>query len=723
MAAEVIRFKHRAFIVFDKADAAWAEELQRELENTRIPWELIGKATPLGPVPRDLKPVFRYGDEVPEGQVLTDAASAALAESLFLVVLCSPDGAKSELVNKAVCRFKASGKRERIIPVIIAGAPKDEERECFAPGLRYKTVDDGTLSIESEDPVAPLVIDARPEGDGKDTAILRLKAALLGVDSAALIVPTEKAGKRRSWLRRSIVAVLVLLAIAGGAVGWMRYQLATDAAMLDRTLETGTSAAVRLLEFADQFGLPRSAVLSLGQSSESMLRDLAQWGPDGSLLRAREAAILLAFSRLDEALGHPDGGRQRMAKAAERLAAIKADDVGNADRQRDIALVELAAGNALLARGLPDEALKLLRPGFAIMERRDAANPDNAERQRDLSLAANALGDALMAKGALDEALQRYREALTIRERLLARDPRNEAWRRDLSVSHERIGDVLAARSESNDALQAYRTGLALRLAAVDPDAPGVWQRQLSIVYNKIGDVLVERGALDEALNAYRGGLALQLAAANRDNAGRRDLSVSYERIGDVLRTQRSWDEALAAYRASLAIRDRLVAADPANPRWARDLPVSHERIGDALMGRGAVDEAIEAYRTSLAQRERLSGSDEDRVASQRDIAVSHNKLGDALASKGQTEEALKNFRAGLAIRERLVALDPANAQLQWDLLVLQWRLASSGDDPAKRFGQIVATMRDLAAKRQLSVEQARWLPAAEQELARVKGY
>jgi hypothetical protein len=29
--------------------------------------------------------------------------------------------------------------------------------------------------------------------------------------------------------------------------------------------------------------------------------------------------------------------------------------------------------------------------------------------------------------------------------------------------------------------------------------------------------------------------------------------------------------------------------------------------------------------------------------------------------------------------------------------------------------------MRDLAAKRQLSVEQARWLPAAEQELARVR--
>ncbi|MGZ8396702.1 MAG: hypothetical protein ACXW3X_09325, partial [Rhodoplanes sp.] len=112
---------------------------------------------------------------------------------------------------------------------------------------------------------------------------------------------------------------------------------------------------------------------------------------------------------------------------------------------------------------------------------------------------------------------------------------------------------------------------------------------------------------------------------------------------------------------------------------------------------------------------------DQRNVGLQRDIAVSHNKIGDALAAQGATDDALKSYRAGLAIRERLVAQDPANAQLQWDLLVLQWRLASSGDDPAKRFGMIVSTMRDLAAKRQLSVDQARWLSAAEQELARVR--
>src|SRR5207342_121887 len=99
---------------------------------------------------------------------------------------------------------------------------------------------------------------------------------------------------------------------------------------------------------------------------------------------------------------------------------------------------------------------------------------------------------------------------------------------------------------------------------------------------------------------------------------------------------------------------------------------------------RGALDDALAAYRTSLSLRERLADKDQRNVGLQRDIAVSHNKIGDALAAQGATDDALKSYQAGLAIRERLVAQDPANAQLQWDLLVLQWRLASSGDDPAK---------------------------------------
>ncbi len=843
MAAEATQSNYRAFIAFSKADMQWADELQRSLDIVRVAPELVGRDTPCGPAPTDLKPMYHCGDGAPDGQGLTEEAAAALAESLFLVVLCSPDAAKSEHVNDAVRRFKLAGKRERIIPVIIGGESKDA---AYPPALRFKLADDGALSFESQEPVAPLVIDARVEGDGRYLAVLKLSAALAGLDlntylqseaapvqpSPALplsglqsadapppVPPVESAvtgapplkpealaaatpamesvpeprppsveepaptaksapveeppspakpppvaelapaakqaaveepvpavkpafvgeqaptpkpasaqeparGQRRMRKPRSrraarLVAALVLIAAIGGALAWLRYELPRNPTLLDGVLEAGTTGTVRVAEFAERLGLPRSVTLGFVRANESALRNIADWGPDIPALRYRKAMMLLAFARQDEVLGRSGAGRERITRATALLAGVTPDS-RNANREREVALARVAAGADLLAQGAADEALKILRPTLPTLQRRVAAKPDATENQRDLSLAENAVGDAFLAKGLLDEALQRFRDALAIRERLVVLDPKNEVWRRDLSVSHERVGDVLMAKAELNDALKAYRTSLALRLTAVDPEASGGWQRQLAVAHNKIGDVLVARGALDEALNSYRAGLALQLAAPNRDDAARRDLAVSYERIGDVLRTQRAWDDALAAYRTSLEIRERLAASDPDNARWGRDLAVSHERIGD-VMGRAANADALAAYRTSLALREKLAEKDRDNHALQRDIAISYNKIGDALAAQGKTEEALKSYRAGLAIRERLVALEPANPQLQWDLLVLQWRLASSGDDPATRFGLIVSTMRDLAAKRQLSVEQARWLPAAEQELARVR--
>ncbi|MEZ5788234.1 MAG: hypothetical protein R3D62_17555 [Xanthobacteraceae bacterium] len=825
MAEETGHFKHRMFLVFSKADVPAAYALQRALENIRVPAELIGKETPLGPVPPRLESIYRYGDDLPDMEIeaLTEPALAALADSAFLVVLCSPNAAKSDHVNEAIRRFKLMDRQDRIIPVIIPSETQHPENECFPATLRYKLTEEGALSIKPEEPVAPLVIDARAQdGGGQEQAARKLAATVLGVDEADLPAPpapepgailpdtaapaafapavaasepeepataagpvadADKAGpgaadaepvlpvepavaakttesvdeaarnepakdetprieaskdeaakpaettaseqpprkRRRSRLGLSIAALVVLIAVLTGFFMWARRELETNPPLLDRTLATGTDAAARVLAFADRFGLPPSAVLGLADSSEWTFRELAELGPDTPMRRYREAAMYLALARQDEAIGRPDVARQRIEKAKALLATVKPQELDQSEQGRDVALAQLAVGNALLARGATDEALAILRPSLEVMERRKDAAADAPERQRDLSLATIAVGDALLAKGMPDAAMQQYREALALRQQLVAREPKDEAARRDLSLVQERVGDVRAAKGETADALEDYRTSLALRLAAVDPGTSGDWQRQLSVSFNKIGDMLVARNALDEALNNYRAGLALQLAAPLSDSAARRDLSVSYERIGDLLRMERNWDDALAAYRKSLAIRENLAAADPANPRWARDLSVSYERIGDVMLARTETDDAIAAYRTSLSLRERLAKAKNATAVSERDVAVAHNKLGDALMAKGNTEDAVKSYRAGLAIREKLAAAAPDDAQLQWDLLVLKWRLASTGDDPAKRFGEIVATLRDMAAKRKLSVDQARWLPAAEQELARAK--
>ncbi|RAI26293.1 hypothetical protein CH338_30855, partial [Rhodoplanes elegans] len=88
----------------------------------------------------------------------------------------------------------------------------------------------------------------------------------------------------------------------------------------------------------------------------------------------------------------------------------------------------------------------------------------------------------------------------------------------------------------------------------------------------------------------------------------------------------------------------------------------------------------------------------------------------------GKTSEAVASWRAALAGTEAIVAAEPGNAAARWELAVLQWRLASAGDQPVERYRAVVATLREQAAQRKLSADQAKWLPLAERELVKAQG-
>jgi hypothetical protein len=98
---------------------------------------------------------------------------------------------------------------------------------------------------------------------------------------------------------------------------------------------------------------------------------------------------------------------------------------------------------------------------------------------------------------------------------------------------------------------------------------------------------------------------------------------------------------------------------------------------------------------------------------------VSCERIGDVLVAQGNLAEALKSFRDGLAIAERLAQSDPGNAGWQFDLVVSRWKLAANGDDAARRFAFIAATLRKLKEENRLTPVQESWLPKAEAQLAK----
>lgn len=130
--------KYFAFISYKREDEEWAVWFHHELENYHLPATLNGRTD----LPKEFRPVFRDIDELKAGN-LPEQIYNALATSKFLIVICSPDAAKSEWVNKEIMDFIDIGKTKgidnvrNIFPFIVGGHPhaKNQAEECFPQAL------------------------------------------------------------------------------------------------------------------------------------------------------------------------------------------------------------------------------------------------------------------------------------------------------------------------------------------------------------------------------------------------------------------------------------------------------------------------------------------------------------------------------------------------------------------------------------------------------------
>src|SRR6186997_511223 len=114
-------YAYRAFISYSHRDKPFAARLHKTLEGYRIPKKLVGTTTPVGVVPRRLTPIFRDREELPASADLGGELSAAIRGSMFLVLICSPAGAKSKWVEQEIIQFKRAHGEARVLALIIDG--------------------------------------------------------------------------------------------------------------------------------------------------------------------------------------------------------------------------------------------------------------------------------------------------------------------------------------------------------------------------------------------------------------------------------------------------------------------------------------------------------------------------------------------------------------------------------------------------------------------------
>lgn len=167
-------YRYWAFLSYSHSDnretgRKWADWLHEAFETYRMPDSLIGKEGRMGmKIPERIYPVFQDEKELPTQADLGCALEAALRESFFLVVLCSPRSSASVWVNEEILLFKKLGREDRILPLIIDGEPNASEpgkegfpaaSECFPVGLRYKIGTDGRPDLTRR--TEPIAADIR----------------------------------------------------------------------------------------------------------------------------------------------------------------------------------------------------------------------------------------------------------------------------------------------------------------------------------------------------------------------------------------------------------------------------------------------------------------------------------------------------------------------------------------------------------------------------------
>ncbi len=217
-------YRNFAFISYKSQDRRWAEWLQRKLEYYRLPADIRRADIRLK---KGIRPVFKDTTDLGVGN-LDEGIREALADSRFLIVICSPNASKSKWVNKEVKEFIDSGRAADIIPFIIDGEPNsaDPSRECFPEELR-------NLKEEHE------IKAANVNEGGRNAAAVRVIARMFGLRFDEL----WQRYRRREMRRNLLIGALATLLIVAGLFVYDYFRVKTDYYM-EYTLRHGMPEGV-----------------------------------------------------------------------------------------------------------------------------------------------------------------------------------------------------------------------------------------------------------------------------------------------------------------------------------------------------------------------------------------------------------------------------------------------------------------------------------------------
>jgi len=610
--------RYYAFLSYSHRDEEIADWLHRELEEFRVPRGLSGKLTENGVLPKRLTPVFRDEHELAAADDLGEEIEAALASSQYLIVLCSPDAAKSHWTNAEIELFKRTRPDGCILAAIASGEPfaidipGREHEECFPPALRQRYDSRGRPTGKRAEPLAA---DLRDSGDGRRLGFLKLVAGLLGVGLDELVQrETTRRHRRMAWLAAaSLAGMAVTSTLALTAIQ------ARDAARDQRREAEG------LVAF--------------------MLGDLRD--------------KLEPIGRLDAL----DGVGSRVLAYYSKQDASDLSDAALLQRSRALSLTAQVAylrGNLGGARQLYSEAMAGTKEAIR-------RNPNDPQRLYDHAQNIFWLADIAGQHGDLKSVEAYYREYKHLTGQMVALDPNNMKWRMERQDADVNLGIILYNERRFPEAAGLFDEGLRTidALATADP-ANKDYQESLVETLAWSADGQLANDQLARAMDLRKRQLSLLNALMRRgrpDVEFRQKATPAEEALGRLYAYTGQTQLGLSHLRAAVASADQLVRAEPGNAFWREQAFRAHLAVADFAMAAGRRDEASSETQIGCAMVIALLAQGPQTPARRAGSANCEMLQARLALTAGTTAEAVAHARQALRSALSVGSSDPAADQ------------------------------------------------------------
>ncbi len=692
-------FKYWGFISYSHRDQRWGAWLHRKLETYRVPTELREKHASTKQLPDRLFPVFRDREELPTASYLGSSINDALEQSRVLIVICSRASAQSRWVNEEILTFKRMGRANRIFCVIVDGEPNvsdDPSRiseECFAESLRYKLAADGTLTEVREEPIAA---DARPGKDGRNDALLKVTAGVLGVGFDEL----KKRDLQRQlwqWIRISIAATLVLALTVGLAIyAWLERSEALRQEQLAEANFRKARAAV------DQFFIEVSdrelfEAHGLQPLQEKLLRNGLKYYESFLEDRSDDRTLLL-----DTALTH-----ERMGQISEligdRSKAVQSFEICQATLDRLLAQDPNSFELRLKRAGLRDNlstthwtmgnselALKELKQAQAELSKLIQEQPANEEARLAWRIVSRNLGPFQRKSGLIEEALATYLAAWTDQA---STDVQGEPTANLYSAAAAMNLGVLflEEKHDIGKAIEWFEKAggmteqlLTQRNQELNSTETRTLRELMSSTYTYLGVAYHDDGDHTKSITATETGLKYASALAEQNPAVtdyQEQVANLSSNLAAFYEQSRNLVTAYEMHTSALQCLRRLTSNHPKNLQYQFKLAQAQNNFAIHLVNGKKPDDAAVQYTQSLELMKQIRASIEESPRLVLQIVNSHRNLGSVYVTLEQFSKAkhcyelarddlahLANTSEGLqlagyleilqSIHERLIAIE-----------------------------------------------------------------